>query len=80
MRAIEEGLPVIRATPNGISAVIAADGQLIAAIPHETAGAVEVPFPEARPATLFSQLGNWMAAIVAVLLGVAAIAFRRRER
>ncbi|WP_088332231.1 apolipoprotein N-acyltransferase [Sphingomonas mucosissima] len=80
MRAIEEGLPVIRATPNGISAVIAADGALIGAVPHEQAGAIEVPLPAAAPPTLFSRMGNWLAAIVAVLLGGTAIAIRRRAR
>ena len=80
MRAIEEGLPVIRATPNGISAVIAADGTLLATVPHEVAGAIEVPLPAARPPTVFSRLGNWMALIIAVLLGAGAIAIRRRRR
>lgn len=80
MRAIEEGLPVLRATPNGISAVIAADGRLIATIPHKQAGAIEVPMPDALPPTLFSRVGNWVAGVLALLLGAAAIAIRRRAR
>jgi apolipoprotein N-acyltransferase len=80
MRAIEEGLPVVRATPNGISAVIAADGRLLATVPHETAGAIEVPLPVAHAPTLFSRLGNWLAGAMALLLGVSAIAIRRRAR
>ena len=80
MRAIEEGLPIIRATPTGISAVIAANGALLARIPHETAGAVEVPIPEPLPPTLFSRAGNLMAAIVAVLLFGVGVAIRRRRR
>jgi apolipoprotein N-acyltransferase len=80
MRAIEEGLPIIRATPTGISAVIAADGRLLATIPHERAGAVEVPIPDALPAKLFSRVGNAMAAIVAAMLFAIAIAMRRRRR
>jgi apolipoprotein N-acyltransferase len=79
MRAIEEGLPVIRATPNGISAVIAADGTLLATVPHQRSGAIEVPLPAASAPTLFSRLGNWLAGITAVLLGLAAIAIRRRR-
>ncbi len=80
MRAIEEGLPIIRATPTGISAVIAANGRLVATIPHETAGAVEVPLPDALPPTLFSRVGNLMAAFVAAALFAIAIAIRRRRR
>ena len=80
MRAMEEGLPIIRATPTGISAVIAADGRLIATIPHERAGAIEVPLPPALPPTLFARLGNWLALIVAAALLAGAVAFRRRGR
>jgi apolipoprotein N-acyltransferase len=80
MRAIEEGLPVVRATPTGVSAVIAADGAVIATIPHHTAGAVEVPLPPAAAPTPFARVGNWMALIVTLALAGAAIALRRRER
>jgi len=80
MRAIEEGLPIVRSTPTGISAVIAADGRLLATVPHETAGAIEVPMPPALPPTLFSRLGNFAALIVAFGFAAAAIAIRRRAR
>ena len=80
MRAIEEGLPIVRATPTGISAIIAADGRLVATIAHETAGAVEQPIPTALPPTLFSRIGNAMAAIVAALMLASAVAVRRRRR
>ena len=80
MRAIEEGLPVVRSTPTGISAVIAADGTLLATVPHETAGAIEMPMPPALPPTVFSRLGNWAALIVAFAFLAAAIAIRRRGR
>lgn len=80
MRAIEEGLPILRATPNGISAVIGADGRLIATIPAGHAGAIEVPLPAPLPPTLFSRVGNVMAGSVALLLLALAVAIRRRPR
>jgi apolipoprotein N-acyltransferase len=80
MRALEEGLPILRSTPTGISAVIGADGRLIASIPHERRGAIEVPMPPANPPTLFARTGNWMAALVTLLFAVLAIAIRRRAR
>ncbi|WP_375428223.1 apolipoprotein N-acyltransferase [uncultured Sphingomonas sp.] len=80
MRAMEEGLPIVRATPTGVSAVIAADGRLLAAIPHETAGAVELPIPPALPPTPFARAGNLLAALVATLLLGVAVAIRRRAR
>jgi apolipoprotein N-acyltransferase len=80
MRAIEEGLPIVRSTPTGISAVIAADGTLLATVPHETAGAIALPMPPAPPPTLFSRIGNAAALIVGLAFLIAAIAIRRRAR
>jgi len=80
MRAIEEGLPILRSTPTGISAIIAADGRLLATVPHGQAGAIELPLPPAYPPTLFARFGNLIAAIVALFLAGAAVAIRRRTR
>lgn len=80
MRAIEEGLPVIRATPTGISAIIDAQGRVLASIPAEKAGAIELPIPPAAAPTLFARLGNLMAFLVALILVLSAIAFRRFAR
>src|SRR3546814_5047335 len=35
LRALEEGIPILRSTPTGISAIIGADGQILDSIPHE---------------------------------------------
>ncbi|MEO5938951.1 MAG: apolipoprotein N-acyltransferase [Sphingomonas sp.] len=80
LRAIEEGLPVIRSTPTGISAIIAADGRIVASIPMHKTGAIEAPIPPRFEPTPFSHLGNWMVALVAALLTLIAIAIRRRHR
>lgn len=80
LRAIEEGLPVVRATPTGISAIIGADGRLIRSIGMHRTGAIEAPIPPRYAPTPFSRLGNWMAAIVSALLLLTAIAIRRRAR
>ena len=80
MRAIEEGLPVIRATPTGISAIIDAQGRVLAQVPAEKAGAIELPIPPAAAPTLFARAGNLMAFLVALILVLSAIAFRRFAR
>lgn len=67
MRAIEEGLPVIRATTNGISAVIRADGSIAASLPWRTAGRIETVLPGQAPATFFSARGNIPALTVSLL-------------
>ena len=80
MRAIEEGLPVIRSTPTGISAIIGADGALLATVPSNTAGAIELPIPKPLPPTLFARVGNIMAFAVALILLLLGVAIRRRSR
>lgn len=80
MRAIEEGLPILRSTPTGISAIIDARGNLVGTVPHNQEGAAEVPLPAPRAPTLFSRLGNWMAFLAAGLLLLIAIAIRRVSR
>jgi len=80
MRAIEEGLPIVRATPTGISAVIAANGALLATVPHERAGTIAVLLPPSAPPTLFAQIGNLMTAAVALILAGCGVAIRRRAR
>lgn len=80
LRAIEEGLPVIRATPTGISAVIDANGRLLHSLPLGTAGAIDADLPAAAPPTLFARFGNALPFVFAVLLIAAAIAVRRKAR
>ncbi|RYY27596.1 MAG: apolipoprotein N-acyltransferase [Sphingomonadales bacterium] len=80
MRAIEEGLPILRATPTGISAVIDAQGRLLGTIPAGQEGAIEVPLPEPAAPTLFSRLGNLLALAVTFLFVASGFALRRRTR
>ena len=79
LRAIEEGLPVLRATPTGISAVIDARGRLLASVPMGEGAAIEGRLPSASPPTLFARFGNLLAFLVAGLLVAAAIAVRRKS-
>ena len=80
LRAIEEGLPVIRATPTGISAVIDADGRIVEALPMHAAGRIDTFIPKAHAPTLFARYGNMLPVGFALLLLALAIAFRRRGR
>jgi apolipoprotein N-acyltransferase len=80
LRAIEEGLPVVRATPTGISAVIDADGRIRETLPMQAAGRIDTIVPPAHAPTLFARFGNILPVGFALLLLAAAIAFRRRGR
>jgi apolipoprotein N-acyltransferase len=80
LRAIEEGLPVIRATPTGISAVIDADGRIVESLPMHKAGRIDTTVPTVRAPTLFARSGNSLPVGFALLLLALAIAFRRSGR
>ena len=79
LRAIEEGLPVIRATPTGISAVIDADGRIVDSIPMGVAGRIDGLVPAAHAPTLFARFGNILPLGLAFLLAISAVALARRR-
>ena len=80
LRAIEEGLPVIRSTPTGISAVIDSNGAVIVALPTGKAGVIQTTLPKAAPPTLFARLGNILPFAFALTLIGFAVALRLRRR
>ena len=81
LRAIEEGVPVLRATTTGISAVIDADGIVRRFIPRHTAGRIDGRIPYAHPPTPFARTGNALAVFWASLLIVLSlVALRRTQR
>lgn len=80
LRAIEEGLPIIRSTPTGISAIIGADGRVLQRLPYQQPGYLEDRIPPALPPTLFSRFGNILSLGLAFFLGLAGIALSRRLR
>jgi apolipoprotein N-acyltransferase len=79
LRAIEEGIPVVRATPTGISGVISPVGKVLATMPRDQAGVIDAVIPPPRSPTLFARLGLWVSAMFAVMLGLAGLILRARE-
>jgi apolipoprotein N-acyltransferase len=77
LRALEEGLPVLRATPTGISAVIDSDGRLIASLAWHRAGVIDSRLPAARTPTPFARLGNLLPMLFALVLVVLALGAQR---
>jgi apolipoprotein N-acyltransferase len=80
-RAIEEGLPIVRATPTGVSAIIDAYGRIAprAELNLGKLGIIDAPLPSALEITPFSQsgdLGFW-AMLLLSGLALAAKRFRR---
>lgn len=80
LRAIEEGLPVLRSTTTGISAVIDAYGVVRGHIGSGEAGRLDGMIPPPRSPTLFAQLGNWLPIGWAFALMAASLVAMRRRR
>ncbi len=78
MRAIESGLPLVRAANTGVSAVIDAKGRVVEALPLNTAGYLDAPLPAALPPTLYARTGEGPLLVLLILLGGLAILRRRR--
>ncbi len=76
LRALESGLPLMRAANTGVSAVIDARGELRATLGLNLTGRIDARLPGALPPTPWSRWGDWPALALALLgLGLAA---RRR--
>jgi apolipoprotein N-acyltransferase len=77
MRAVEEGLPLLRAANTGISAGFDAHGHELGRLDMQQTGTLVVALPAALPATPFARFGLWLPAIMStVALGVGLMARR----
>ena len=74
LRAVEEGLPLVRAAQTGISAVFDAHGRRLAHLPLGTGGALETDLPRALPPTFFARFGLLVPAASAGLCLLAGLA------
>ena len=71
---------MLRSTPTGVSAVIDADGRLLASIGMGRAAYLDARLPPPHPPTLFARFGNALPMLFALLLAAAAIAVARKAR
>jgi apolipoprotein N-acyltransferase len=81
LRAAEEGIPVLRATPTGISGVIDGRGRIVKKLPWRTAGVIDATLPPAASSpTPFALFGNIIPILLGFALILAAIVLGRRRR
>lgn len=79
LRAIEEGLPVVRAANTGISAVIDPVGRIVAQLGLGIEGVLDANLPSAIAPTIYARLSNIPAAIM-VAIALIFVAYRRAKR
>jgi apolipoprotein N-acyltransferase len=79
LRAIEEGLPLVRNGNTGITAFVDPYGRVLSHLPLGTVGVLDGGLPQALPGlTLFARFGNGVAlALIALVAAAAWIAGRR---
>ncbi len=63
LRAVEEGLPLVRATNNGISAIVDPVGRITGLLPLGVRGVLDGALPTALPATFYGTMGQYCTAI-----------------
>lgn len=73
VRAVEEGIPLVRAANNGISAVIDADGRVLARLALNERGTIDSVVPGVRPPTVYARFGDWVFLVNAIVFAALAL-------
>lgn len=73
VRAVEEGLPLLRAANNGITAVIDAHGRVLARLDLDVVGVIDARLPAALPPTIYGRFGD-LAFLLMLASGLAVVA------
>jgi apolipoprotein N-acyltransferase len=76
LRAIEEGLPMVRAANTGISAVIDPSGRIVARLGLGIEGVLDASLPSALSPTVYARLGDIPAAVI--VAAALLLVIRRR--
>jgi apolipoprotein N-acyltransferase len=77
LRAIEEGLPLVRVAGTGISAIVDSLGRVTASIGLSERGVVDSTLPRALKFTIFGLLGNFVPLLAAAATGILAKRYSR---
>lgn len=79
LRAVEQGLPMVRAANTGISTVIDSAGRIVASLGIGVTGSLDAPLPSALAPTLFEITGDLPLILMVVSLTIFAAYGRFRS-
>jgi apolipoprotein N-acyltransferase len=79
LRTIEEGLPLVRATNNGISAVIDPFGRIVNMLPLGQDGVLDAPLPLPLAPTFYARYRDAGALAIAAFFAAIVLFARRRK-
>lgn len=77
LRAVEQGLPLIRVANTGMTVVVDARGRVTQSLPFGEMAALDTTLPKALPPTPYSRWGDGPVALLLVGLALGAMARRR---
>jgi apolipoprotein N-acyltransferase len=75
LRAVEQGLPLVRVANTGLTEVVNARGRVVAELPFGTIGALDAVLPGALSATPYARFGDMP--VLLLLAGLAFLTLRR---
>ncbi len=79
LRAIEQGLPLMRVANTGVTAAIDAKGRILDSLPLNTEGWFDIDVPRSLAPTLYVRWGD-LPATMLLAASVLALALRKRAR
>jgi apolipoprotein N-acyltransferase len=79
LRAIEEGLPLVRVANNGISAIVDPLGRIVNMLPLGSDGLIDGALPQALEETVYARHRNGPVLLLVTAFAIAALAARRRN-
>ena len=80
VRSVEQGLPLVSAANNGISAVVDAYGRIVRRLGLDDIGVVDAALPAPLPQpTIFARLGEWPLLVLLLACAAAPLYSRYRQ-
>ncbi|MBM3546711.1 MAG: apolipoprotein N-acyltransferase [Alphaproteobacteria bacterium] len=80
MRAVEEGLPLVRSAQNGISGVIDAYGRVTKRLGLDEIGVLDAALPTALPPTVYARWRDAPAALIALIIVILVFRLDRPRK
>ena len=77
LRAVEQGLPLVRVANTGLTEVVNARGRVVTALQFGTIGALDAVLPGALPPTIYARFGEGPVLVLLACLGLVTLRRRR---
>jgi apolipoprotein N-acyltransferase len=80
VRAVEQGVPLVRSANNGVSAVIDGKGRVLSLLALNARGVIDSGLPAALAPPPYARFGEWPFVALALAFAAGAFAITRKQR